>query len=179
MDLATEIINHVQIRASFQRCRPVKRQEGRLDIFLCIFKVQDERAVFARIGTVQAGQRLHCRYVLQLLVHIHGVEQRFVKAGLILVRNDQNVILAAVECFAELFVGSNVFAVSVQIHSGFGERLLPRVICQRHLAGERDHHIAADALVGMIGEIFLDREIIANCVCAAVRHDHGFALAAI
>ena len=97
---------------------------------------------------------------------------------MVLVGNHKDVVLAAVEYFAKLLVGGDVFAVFVHIHRGFGERFLAGIIIQGDLARKSDHYISTAALFCMVGNVFLDGEIIANCVCAAVSYDHGFALAA-
>ena len=41
------------------------------------------------------------------------MEQWLIKASLILISNDQNVVLVAVECLTELLVGGDVLAILV------------------------------------------------------------------
>ena len=127
-DLVTEIIYFVQVGAALQNGRFVIGQEGVPDVLLGIFKIENKGAAFARMGTIQAGKRLHGGHIPQLLVYIHGVQQRFVKAGLILVGNHQNIILAAVERLTELFVCSDVPSLFIKVHGCLSKRLVAGVI---------------------------------------------------
>ena len=105
------------------------------------------------------------------------MQQRFVKAGLVLVGNYQNIVQVAVERFAELFIRGDVLAIFVQIHGRFGERLFTGIIFQRYFAGKSNHGIASGALCRMCRNVLLDSQIVAHCVSAAVCYDHCLALA--
>ena len=63
------------------------------DVLCLVHKIQHKSVGFAGTGTVQAGKGLHRLDALQLFIHDHGVEQRFVKSGLIFIGNDEDVIL--------------------------------------------------------------------------------------
>ena len=177
-NLITEVIDLIQISATF-KCRGfIVRQEGTFDILLGVLEIQNKGAVLSESSTIKTRESLNCGNITQFLIHIHGVEQRLIKARLILVRNDQNVVLAAVERLTELFVGGDILAVFIQVHGCLGERLFTRIVIQGNFARKSNHHIAAYALIGMVGQILLDSEIITDCVCTAVCHDHSLALTA-
>ena len=105
------------------------------------------------------------------------MQQRFVKAGLILVGNHQNIILVAVERLTEHFVCSDVPPLFVKVHSCLSKRLIAGVIFQRNLTREGNHGITTGAFVRVRLDITLDSEIVAYGVGTAVCNDHGFTLA--
>ena len=96
-DLVSQIVDTVQIGAALKGSNLVVRQESTLDVILGIFKVQNEGAVLATGGSVQAGESLDGGHIPELLIHIHGMEERLIKAGLVLVGNNKDIILVAVE----------------------------------------------------------------------------------
>ena len=103
------------------------------------------------------------------------MQQRLVKAGLVLVGYHQNVVLAAVECLPELLVGRDIPSLFVKVHGRFGKRLIAGVILQCDLAGERDHSVAADTFVRMGFDIPLDGKVVPHGVSAAVSYNHSLA----
>ena len=60
---------------------------------LCVvLEIEDEDIVLLRMGAVQTGERLHGFDAAESLIHIHGVQERFVVAGLKLVGADEEAI---------------------------------------------------------------------------------------
>jgi hypothetical protein len=62
------------------------------DDFGVVLEIENEDVVFFRVCPVQAGERLHGFNAGEHLVHIHGVQQGFVIAGLKLVGTDEETI---------------------------------------------------------------------------------------
>ena len=75
----------------------------------------NDAIILLRAAAVQAGERLYRLDVIKHLVHIHGVEQRLIKARLKHIRNDEN----AIRVFFELF---RYFSVREAVQFGRGER---------------------------------------------------------
>ena len=66
--------------------------EGLLDGLSIVLEIENEDVVFVRVGAVQAGERLDCLDAGKRLVDIHGVEERFVVAGLEFVGADEEAV---------------------------------------------------------------------------------------
>ena len=177
-DFCAKVVNTVYVRIAHHGGCLIVRQECFLNILFGILEVEHKGAVLSSGRSVQTGKRLNSSNILQFLVHIHGMKQRFVKAGLIFVRNNKDVVLAGMKSLAKLFVGGDVLAVLVHIHCGLGVRLLGGKILKGNLTGESNHHVCSLSLFGMIFQILLDGEVIAYRIRAAVGHDHCLSLAA-
>ena len=72
--------------------RAVEVGEGVADGFGVVQEVEHEDVVFLRVRPVQPRERLHRLDAGERLVHVHRVEQRFVVAGLELVRADEEPV---------------------------------------------------------------------------------------
>ena len=177
-NFGAKIIYSVNIRISLHCGRFIVRQEGFFDILFCVLKVEDKRALLIRCSSIQSGKSLNSRNVFEFLIHIHCVEQGLIKAGLIFVCNNKNVIQIRVERLAELLISSNVLTVLIKVHCCFGVRFLRRHILKRNLSGERNHYITALGFFRMILQILFDCKVIANCICTAVGNNHGFSFTA-
>ena len=79
-----------------------------LDGLGVVLEIEDEDIVLLRVGTVQAGQRLHGFDAGKHLVHIHRVQQRFVVAGLELVGADQEAIRVFLNLVGDVVAGESV-----------------------------------------------------------------------
>ncbi len=101
----------------------------RLDV---VHEVEHEDVVLLGMGTVEPGEGLHGLDAGELLVHVHGVEQRLVVAGLELVGADEE----AVGVFPDL-VGD--LAAREAVECGLGDLLAAVLV----FAGEGD-----DGLIG-------------------------------
>ena len=93
-----------QIRVS--GCREFRCRVIGLERFKHFCRVVNEvhhvGRVLAGMGAIQARQSLYRLYAGQPLVHIHAAQQRLVEAGLKLVRYQQDLILVALEGFADV-----------------------------------------------------------------------------
>ena len=123
--------------------------EGGEHFFGVVDEIQDIRRIFAGMGAVQAGKRLHRLDAGQPFVYIHPAEQRLVEAGLEFVSHQQDLIFVGLECLA------NVAAFQVWI-----ERLA--VLRETIRAGDLVTHLAGEGhqrsdLVMMLRAVFLDR----------------------
>ena len=124
-----------------------------LNILLLVDEIQHEGVRFSGAGAVQAAQGLHRLHAPQLFIHDHGMQQRFVKAGLILFSHDQHMVV-----FMEFRLGlafGNMAAVKAHVQLGFGIFLVP----VHHGPGKRHQH--ADAVVALFFDIPLYLVIIA------------------
>ena len=86
-----------------QDCGAVVIGKGGLDRVSVIREVEHKGVVFFGVRAVETGQRLHRLDAGKRLVDVHGVQQRFVVAGLELVGTDQETVW----CFLDL-VGDHV-----------------------------------------------------------------------
>lgn len=108
------IVEQVRVRAFTQPRALVIRFEAQFDFLGLVGKVQHHCLFFARIDAVEARKRLHGMDAAQLLIHIHGMQQRLVKAGLELVGDDQETVLVALEGLCRL-------RFRQVVHAGFGK----------------------------------------------------------
>lgn len=175
-DLGTQIIHLVVIGASFQKGGFVVGLKRVPNVLVGVHKVQNKGAVLAAAGAVEAGKRLNGVDVAQFLIHVHRMEQRLVKPGLIFVCNHQNVEIVAAEGGAEFLIGVQRIAVAVKVQPCFG--IVGGVVIQMHRAGKSHQNAAALCLIRVIFQVLFDREIVADGVGAAVGNDHGFPMAA-
>ena len=92
-----QVIHHIGVCLLLQNCLLVVRLKSFADVLGGVDEVQDKGILFAPHGAVQPGQGLDGLHAGQLLVHKHGVQQRLIKAGLILFRHDQHPIFVCME----------------------------------------------------------------------------------
>jgi len=64
--------------------------ESLLDFARLIDEIEHESVVLERMGAVQARQRLYGLNPSEALVHIHGVQQRLIEAGLVFLSYQQH-----------------------------------------------------------------------------------------
>ena len=57
-----------------------------------VYKIQNKRIIFIWCTAVQTGKCLNCFNIRKPLIHIHRMQQRFIKTGLKLIRNNQNPV---------------------------------------------------------------------------------------
>ncbi len=82
------------------------------------------------MGAVEPAQRLHGLDALELLVDVHRVQQRLVEAGLVLLRNNEDLVVI-VKDLRGLAVGEAVEVALGALSAG-------RVVGVQHRAAERD-----------------------------------------
>ena len=125
------LVNEVSVDLLLQKGLLIKRLECLPDVLCLVHKIQHKGVGFSGTGTVQAGEGLHRLDALQLFVHDHGVEQRFVKAGLVFFCYDEHI-----EVVVELLFGlafRNVAAVGADVQGLL--RVLHAAV--RHGTGKR------------------------------------------
>ena len=93
----------------------VELLEGIPDALNRIDKIQHIGILFAGTSAIQPAEGLHGFHIAQFLVHNHGVEKRFIKTRLILLRHDQHVALI-VEHGLRLALAHRI-AVAVHVHA--------------------------------------------------------------
>ena len=98
---------------------------------------------------------------LKPLVHVHRVQQRLVEAGLVLLRDDQEVPIGPAERLGQL-------GLPDPVHPRLGV-LLARHVGIGHGAGE-GHEDAQ--VVALLGDVAVERLAVANGVETARRHHH-------
>ena len=168
IQLRAQVEDEIQVRGVRQFRRGVIGLESREDVRRVIHEIQHIGRVLAGVRTVQARERLHGLDAREPLVHIHPAEQRLVKAGLKLIRHEEDLILIAFEGFAD--VAS--FQIRVQSRAVFRESIRPGFLVV-HLAGEshqRTHRVAA------ILDVAVNRQLPAHRLQPARHHHHGLGL---
>ncbi|MDT4835455.1 hypothetical protein FQZ97_691210 [compost metagenome] len=105
----------------------------------------------------------------QLLVHVHATEQRLVEAGLEFVSHQQNLVLVAAECFADIAATQ----VRVQRLAGFSEGVGAR-LGVINFAGER--HQGAN-WIALALHILVDCQLPAHRLLPTGNHHHGLSFA--
>ena len=103
--------------------------EGVADVVAVVAEVEHERAILAVVDAVEPGQGLHGGEPAERLVDVHRVQQRLVEAGLVFLRDDED--LPVVSC--ELLGG-------LRLREAVHVRLGPVLHPGQHRAGERDEH---------------------------------------
>ena len=64
-----------------------------LNVFRLVTKVQDKRVILPWTRSIKPAESLYGLNSSKLLVNVHGVEQRLIKASLVFLGNDQNAVL--------------------------------------------------------------------------------------
>ena len=88
----TEVVQLVRIGLLGKQGGAVIVLEGEGDCFDAVLEVKYEAVMLLRMGAIQARQRLDRLDPRERLVHVHGVQQRLIVAGLELGRTDQEAI---------------------------------------------------------------------------------------
>jgi hypothetical protein len=115
------------------------------------------------VGPVEAGQGLDGVHAAELLVHVHGVEQRLVEPRLEFVGDDEEPVLGPLERIPGLRLGDPV-------EVGLG--VLDPAVADG--AGEGDE---GAVIVPLLLEVPLQRPVVADGVEAGPGHDHGLGAA--
>ena len=146
----------------------VELLKGVLYLFPIIHKVQHKGVFFMRVDAIQAGQGLDGLNTGQPFVHIHGVQQGLVKAGLVFLRHKQDLVLVCCEPLRQLPLAYP--AVHVCFGIGF---LLDRIV--RHDTGKRDQGFDRIAL---LRDVAIKALLVAHGLKTRARHHHGLGPAA-
>jgi hypothetical protein len=75
----------------------VEGLERRRDILRLVLEVEHEGVVLAGAGAVEARQGLHRLDAREPLVDVHGVQERLVEAGLVLVGDEEHLVLVGLK----------------------------------------------------------------------------------
>ena len=148
----------------------VVRLEGLLDLIGLVCEVEDHRAVLGGVGAVQARQRLDRVHAAELLVDVHGVEQRLVEARLELVGDHQEAVLGLVERGGRLPLADHPI-LSGRVHAGL--RVGLAAVLDR--SGEGDERLPG---VALFLQVAIQSELAAHRVQARARDDHRLGAAA-
>ncbi len=169
VELGAQVEDEVRVGRGREFGRGVVGLEGGQDFLGVVHEVQHVGRVLAGVGAVEAGEGLHGLDARQPLIHVHAAEQRLVEAGLELVGDEQDLVLVALERFAD------VAALQVRIQ---GVAVLRETVGAGflvvHLAGEGDQR--AD-LVAVFLDVFVDGQLPAHRLHAAADHHHRLGLA--
>ena len=127
-------------------------------------EVEHGRLTLGGMRAIETRQRLHGVHATELLVHVHGVQQRLIETGLKLVGHDQ-------KAKRRLREGPGRLGVGEAVHAGFGVRL-PAIL---HDTGERHECLEG---VAAFGQIRIHGALVAHRVQARTGHDHGLGTSA-
>ena len=167
--VVAEIVDPVHVHRANQLRGRVEGFEGFLDRYRVVHEVQHIGIFLIFMCTVQPAQGLHGLDILQLLVHKHGVQQRLVEAGLILVRHHQHVVHVTGEVEGQTLLADVQVFVAIQLRLGIlGVAILD-------LAGERHHRM--DICIPLLLAVLLDLQEVAQGMGTARGDHHGFGLA--
>jgi hypothetical protein len=121
------------------------------DLLGVVAEVEDERAVLVRVDPVEPGQRLHGIQAREQLVDVHGVELGLVEPRLVLLGDDEDLVLVAVE-----HVGHLRLVDAVEL------RLGDLVAIDVQPPGERHEH--TDIGVAMVVDVLRERPVVPHGV---------------
>ena len=102
------------------------------------------------------------------------MEKGFVKAGLILVCNDKDIISIASECFSEFLICGESLSIFVNIQTCFCVVLSIYI----NRSGKRNKNVTTLTFVRMLAHVLFNSKIIPYSVCSAICNDHSLAFAA-
>ena len=169
VELGAQVEDEVRVGRRREFRRRVVGLERRQHFLGVVHEIEHVGRVLAGMRAVQAGERLHGLDAGEPLVDVHAAQQRLIEAGLELVGDEQDLILVALEGFADVAA----LQVRVERRAGFGEGIRARFLVV-HLAGER--HQRAD-LVAVLLDVFVDGELPAHGLHAAADDHHRLGLA--
>ena len=121
-------------------------------------------SVFSAVDAVEPGERLHGVQPGERLVHEHRVQQRLVVAGLELLRDDEHLVV----------VRPRTASASGDSGKPFIDGSVNWSPVVEHRAGERDEGV--HVRVALVGDVAVDRELVAHGVQAADVTTIAFAL---
>jgi len=166
------VIQFIRVGLFFEQGGLIVRLERGLNVLGFVDEVQYERFRFAGARAVEAAEGLDRLNAIQLFVHVHGMEQRLIKAGLIFVRHHQDAIVRGLEGVFDGYARQQavqavlgVFLACLGIGDFAGERhqrLEGQLLLFHHFAESKikldgvqaragDHHRPALALDGVQG----------------------------
>ena len=142
------------------RCLVV-RLESPQNIFGFVVEIEHKGAGLRLpwIGTVQARQRLYTLHAAQLFIHIHGAQLGLVKTGLEFVSHQHYLVVVGIKRF------THIPALQSGVHIDLGELLVKQrkavvvIFMEFHFPGEGHH--GADLVVLLLGDIFIERQLVA------------------
>ncbi|OQC00633.1 MAG: hypothetical protein BWX80_03412 [Candidatus Hydrogenedentes bacterium ADurb.Bin101] len=152
----------------------VERLERLPDIVFIVHEIQDKGLFLTVGGAVQTGQGLHRLDARKPLIHIHGMQQRLVKPGLVLLRHQQHLVRIATETLRQ-FLLPDTLALAVHVHAGFG------IFHARHIGvcyRAAECHQRFDARVSLFRDILVKGQFILDGMQTAGSHHHRLCLAA-
>ena len=91
--LLLRLVDQIRVDLLLQIGLLVEGLERVQNLLLGVDKVQNKGIRFAGTGTVQPGEGLYRLYVPEPFIHNHSVQQWLVKAGLILLRHNQDIVV--------------------------------------------------------------------------------------
>ncbi len=162
-DPVLEVVEEVGVGALGQDRVLVVRLERLADRLGLVGEVEDHGVLLRRVGPVQARQRLHGVHAAELLVHVHGVEQRLVEARLELVGDDEEPVLRALERVLRLRLGD-----PVEVRLG----VLDPAVADGAAEGDE-----GAVVVPLLLQVPLQRPVVAHRVEPRPGDDHGLGAA--
>ena len=82
-----EVVDDIRVSIFSNARGDVVVLERLLDVFSGIDEVEHERVGLSRMHTIDPRQCLYCFHAVEFFIHIHRVQQRLIKTGLILFGN--------------------------------------------------------------------------------------------
>ena len=146
----------------------VVRLEGFADLLAVVHEVEDEGVLLEGMHAVQPGQRLHGLDAGEPLVHEHRVQERLIEPGLVLLRDEQNLVLLAREALGQLLLGDAV------VHAGLGVGDAREPVVHH---GARKGHQRPDG-VALLPDAAIEALLVADRFEARPGHHHRLGPAA-
>ena len=147
VQVGLQVVQLVGVGLIGQDRRPVEVRERFADGVSVVQKVQHEHIVLLGVRPVEPRQGLHRLDAGQRLVHVHGVQQRLVVAGLELVRAHQEAVGVLLEAVGDLGRRQAVQRRLAELHAAV--LVLPGEGDQRLVAARTLLSVVADGLMIM------------------------------
>ena len=154
----------MRVGALREQRRLVIRLERRLDRFRLVGEVEHHRLGLGRMSSIEPREGLHRVHPAELLVDVHRVQERLIKAGLELVGDDQESVFRPLEGLGRLRLRKTV-------HVRFGVGPPPVV------DGPGESHQRLER-IAVLGDVPVDRQPVPNGVQARAGDDHRLGPAA-
>ena len=168
IELGLEIEDQVGIGGHGQLGRGVVSLEGRQDVVGVVDEIHHEGGVFAWVAAVQAREGLYRLDAIEAPVHIHAAEQRLIETGLELVGHQQDLVVGALEGFADVALEAGIEALAVlgeAIGANFG---VVHLTAEGHQGAER---------IALLLDVLVDGQLPAHGLLARAHHHHRLGLA--
>ena len=165
-------IDQIKIDLFIQACLFIELLEGFFDSLNWIHEVQNVSIFFSRPDAVQTAQRLHSLYIPKFLVNNHCMKQRFIKACLILLSNDQDIPLFMEHSLCLAFL--HRMTVLINIHLAFSVFRSIDLIRILQCATESDHDLNIIIIIRF--QILLDCMVIPHRRQSGCSNYHHLAL---